>query len=92
MKKNLRDRDRRRSRNAYHEARRAANDRKQEAQYRDGYGRDRAIGIKIVPMADEVWEALEAGGITQAEWDALTVVDVQKDSEAIRDRNWRFED
>ena len=68
MKKNLRDRDRRRSRNAYHEARRAANDRKQEAQYRDGFGRDRAIGIKIIPLTDEVTAAMDSAGLTQEEW------------------------
>lgn len=68
MKKNLRDRDRRRSRNAYHEARRAANVRKQEAQYRDGFGRYRAIGIKNIPLTDEVTAVMEAGGLSQEKW------------------------
>ena len=83
MRKVIRQQDRQRSRNAYHEARRAANDRKQEAQYKDGFGSLRRSGINIVPLTDEVTAAMEAGGLTQEEWDALTVVDVQKDIEAM---------
>ena len=81
MKKNFRQRDRQRSRNAYHEARRAANDRKQEAQYKDGLGSYRAMGFHFTILTDEVTAAMEAGGLTQSEWD--TVVDVQKEIEAM---------